>query len=134
VAFLYDTVMGYGCVAHNCLNHTENKDAARVVHFHQFPFENADLTRKWVIATKIDGLIAKKSHRLCSDHFTRDDYIFSNSTRLKPNAVPSVFSFPPHLLKKPMKKRKNPCEHYHQLQNDNELQKGKEGNVPPEKK
>ena len=34
---------------------------------------------------------------MCSDHFTRDDYFFSNSKRLKPNAVPSKFDFPQHL-------------------------------------
>ena len=99
--------MGYGCVGYSCHNNTDNKkDAGRVIHFHKFPLENEQLCTKWVIATKLEDFVPKGHHFLCSDHFTRDDYFFENSSRLKHGAVPSEFSFPPHLMKhKPQKKK-----------------------------
>ena len=106
---------GYACVAHDCCNSTESRaQADRVIHLHTFPLENKQLTTQWVIATKLAGFKPTKSDHLCSDHFTKEDYVFSNSSRLKPGAVPSVFNFPAHLTKDVPKKRKNPCDHYKQ--------------------
>ena len=81
--------------------------------FHQFPIDKINLCKKWVVATKLQNFKPKKSHYLCSKHFLPEDYKFTNSTRLKDDAVPSIFNFQetsshyrPENEKK--QKRKNP--------------------------
>ena len=55
--------------------------------------------------TKCDGLIPTSASYICSDHFTKDDYLFSNSKQLKVNSVASVFKFHDHLYPKKLKRK-----------------------------
>ena len=58
--------------------------------------QDKELTKKWVVAMKRDDFIPNEISRLCTSHFKPNDYLFSNSKKLKPNAVPSLFDFPAH--------------------------------------
>lgn len=65
--------------------------------------------KKWIEAIKRKNF-KPSQHRICSDHFTNDDYqIRPNASRpLLLDATPSVFpSFPPY-YQKVKKHRKNP--------------------------
>ena len=56
--------------------------------FHKFPLENEELCRRWEIAVKVP---VNKSSRVCTDHFEKDAYLYHDSKRLKPDAVPTIF-------------------------------------------
>ena len=86
--------MPTSCSAYKCTNH-HFKGTDKI--FHRFPLNNNELLKKWIVASKRDDFIPSQASYMCSDHFTRDDYLFSNSKRLKPNSVPSKFDFPQHL-------------------------------------
>ena len=65
---------------------------------------------------KRDNWKPSKYSVLCEKHFTPDDYVRVKGQltdclkpTLKPNAVPSVFDFPPHLINKATKPR-NPAK------------------------
>lgn len=62
-------------------------------------------------ATKCDEFTLTSNY-ICTDHFLQEDYLYSNSTRLKPDAVPSVFKFPPHLQTTKERKCKAPTRHF----------------------
>lgn len=77
--------------------------------------ENPDLLKQWLIAIHRKDWHPSKSHRLCASHFLPSDYIYppSHSTSLgrkclKKDAIPSVFNFPKHLMKKPVMERAPP--------------------------
>ena len=42
---------------------------------------------------------------ICGEHFTKDDYLFTNSKKLKDGAIPSVFNFPSHLHNNSLKRK-----------------------------
>ena len=67
------------------------------IRFFIVSLNDTELLKKWVVASKRDDFIPSEGSFMCSDHFTRDDYLFSNSKRLKPNSVPLKFDFPQHL-------------------------------------
>ena len=77
---------------------------------YRFPSNNPELPKKWVIATKRDNWTPSKSAVLCEKHFKPSDYFCNDielpsnlcvkRKRLKPDAVPSIFDFPEHLLPK----------------------------------
>ena len=92
------------CSAYNCTNrYTKGGE----IKFHKFPLKDTALMKKWVIATKRDRFVPSDASFICSEHFTRSDYLFSDSKKLKDSAVPSVFNFPAH-LKQVNAKRKEP--------------------------
>ena len=98
--------MPVSCSAYGCSNHHFKETN---IIFHRFPLKDKELCQKWVIATKRDGFVPTEASYICSDHFTKDNYLFSNSKRLKQNNVPSVFNFPEHLMPKTLTlKRKAP--------------------------
>ena len=78
------------CIVPGCTNRpTDNKGGVRRA-FHTFPQEE-DRRQQWIIATKArDGL--PESARVCSDHFSEEDYVQPRLTRwhLKKTAVPHL--------------------------------------------
>lgn len=66
----------------------------------RFPVKKPELLAQWVAAVRRDSFKPTASTCLCSDHFLKSDYEErpgANLPKLKPDAVPSVFSFPAHL-------------------------------------
>ena len=94
--------MAISCSAYNCTNRHAKESMLK---FHHFPVKNIELCKRWVTATKRDNFVPTINHYLCSEHFTADDYVFSNSKRLKENSVPSAFNFPAHLTSKEVKRK-----------------------------
>ena len=96
---LWDVIMeanvkkggGRRCCAYKCGN-LQTKDCG--ITFHGFPLNDTELCAKWVNATKWEGFIPTKYHFLCRQHFTPDDFYFSDSKKPKPGAVPTIFAFP----------------------------------------
>ena len=97
------------CAVYGCTNRFSKESS---VSFHQFPLQNNDLCKKWIIAMKRDKFVPTKTSYICSSHFLPDDYAtaqISYRPKLKSNAVPSIFSFPERLLPK-KSKRKQPLK------------------------
>ncbi|KAM9354002.1 THAP domain-containing protein 1-like [Pholidichthys leucotaenia] len=93
------------CSAYNCMNISE-KGCGKT--FHVFP-RDAKRRRAWVIALRRKGFTPFDRAVLCSDHFTKDCFDRTGqNTRLRADAVPSVFNFPKHLQKN-VKPRKSPA-------------------------
>ncbi|XP_039277668.1 THAP domain-containing protein 1 isoform X1 [Nilaparvata lugens] len=88
------------CVAFGCKNgHVRGKE----IPFHSFPFKRPKLLKLWIEAIRRKNWKPSKSSRICGAHFLSTDYLQkpgSTQKLLKPDAIPSVFSFTSHLLKK----------------------------------
>lgn len=57
-----------------------------------------NLRKKWIIATKRKDFHPSKWRVLCSKHFEPDAFEVGGIIRkLKKNAVPTIFSFPPNV-------------------------------------
>ena len=83
------------CVALNCGNRRiAGASAVPGITFHCFPHRDKVLVRRWEIATKIDKFRALPNDVLCSNHFSRECYKYTGSSKLKEDAVPDIFSFP----------------------------------------
>lgn len=86
------------CAAFNCTSRWKRKSN---ISFHFFPVENGRLLKKWVTATNRKNFKPNKYSVLCSRHFTEDDYHMKlpNTVRrrLKNNAIPTIFHFPPNI-------------------------------------
>ena len=82
------------CIAYNCGN---RRFPGSLIPFHQFPGKHEpERRRRWEINTKIEGYSAKKDDVLCGLHFTPNSYILGGqSKKLKPDAIPTIFQFPP---------------------------------------
>ena len=64
----------------------------------RFPLKNQELLKKWIVALRRDGWQPGPSDTLCSEHFDSTCFRhYSLQVRLKEDAVPSLFHFPPHL-------------------------------------
>ena len=84
-------------------------DLRKVAKFHFINFlKNIDVCKKWVTATKRDGFVSSDGSYICGEHFTKDDYLFVNSKKLKDGAISSVFPFPSHIQSNSFNKRKQP--------------------------
>ncbi|KAH8035064.1 hypothetical protein HPB51_004305 [Rhipicephalus microplus] len=65
-----------------------------------FPRSQPHLYQQWVVNLKRDKWKPSPGSRLCSSHFTEACFDRSGSrTRLKSDAIPTLFSFPEHLQK-----------------------------------
>ena len=94
------------CAYPGCLNQRKRKQLrmlARthpgVVTFHEFPIYKPSLLKLWLIALRLDintPINVLKLRRVCSDHFSPDDFINQGEDRivLTSSAVPMVFSHP----------------------------------------
>lgn len=103
-----------GCAAFNCTNR-QFKGCERT--FHRFPFGRPDLLNVWIDNVRRDKWAPSRTSLLCSDHFTKESFgTRGKTTRLKRDAVPTIFSFPAHLqkderpMRNPPKARHLPAE------------------------
>ncbi|XP_075750782.1 THAP domain-containing protein 1-like [Rhipicephalus microplus] len=72
----------------------------------RFPRSQPHLYEQWVVNLKRDKWKPSPGSRLCSSHFTEACFDRSGSrTRLKSDAIPTLFSFPEHLQKKTPKRK-----------------------------
>uniref|UniRef100_A0A8C5MN49 THAP-type domain-containing protein n=1 Tax=Leptobrachium leishanense TaxID=445787 RepID=A0A8C5MN49_9ANUR len=94
------------CAAYGCKNRLSRGCGK---HFFRFPLKDPDKLLRWMAAVRREKWTPSIYSRLCSDHFTEQDYMLrpgASSPYLRTDAVPSIFpGFPP--LKKSVKKRKN---------------------------
>ena len=69
-----------------------------VIFCYRFPSESG-VRKAWEIAVRRDGFVATDSSVLCSSHFQEEDFDRTGQiVRLRDGVVPSIFSFPPHLM------------------------------------
>ena len=82
--------------------------------FPRFPHDNEDLLKKWIQAWRRKGWHPSKNERISEQHFLPGDYKYPPTLPysqtlgrrfLKEDAVPSVFNFPKHLVKKSVERR-----------------------------
>ncbi|KAB0795517.1 hypothetical protein PPYR_12356, partial [Photinus pyralis] len=97
--------MVHHCVAVKCSNeHSKEKQ----IPFHLFPLKRPAILELWKNAVRRENWYPSKTSKLCGAHFLPSDYQDKPGCTLKllkADAVPSVFSFPQHLLK-PSKSRR----------------------------
>lgn len=101
------------CSAFGCRNGYKNHSTDSTISFHSFPLRNPELLAKWVKVNPRKGFTPTKHSKMCSIHFTEDNFIKdskdSNERRLKsvkqlrnrylkPEAVPSYFPNAPNYL------------------------------------
>nr|CAD7448155.1 unnamed protein product [Timema bartmani] len=87
------------CSAYNC---QERYVKGGDITFHSFP-KNEELKKKWVLLTRRQNFTPTQASKLCSKHFTSDCFdnesqcqstTIRKKTKLKQDAVPSIFHFP----------------------------------------
>ncbi|KAH8039294.1 hypothetical protein HPB51_005540 [Rhipicephalus microplus] len=89
----------FACCAVNCTSRPEKSSGKT---FHAFSRSQPHLYQQWVVNLKRDKWKPSPGSRLCSSHFTEACFDRSGSrTRLKSDAIPTLFSFPEHLQKHP---------------------------------
>ena len=71
--------MGVRCIVKSC----DNKQGrpGNTMTLHRIPTKNADLMNQWLLALDIDPntpVDIIKDYRVCSEHFTEDDYFEKN--------------------------------------------------------
>ncbi|GAA6106970.1 THAP domain-containing protein 6 isoform X1, partial [Tachysurus ichikawai] len=94
------------CAAYKCSTERNLKTKQQGITFHRFP-SDAKLRKIWETALRKEGFSATPHTVLCSQHFTEDAIDRTGQiVRLREGAVPSIFNFPAHLQKKPIKPRK----------------------------
>ncbi|XP_017330915.1 THAP domain-containing protein 6 [Ictalurus punctatus] len=94
------------CAAYGCKNRRNANLRKQGVTFHRFPTD-AKLRKIWETALRKEGFSATPHSVLCSQHFTEDAIDRTGQiVRLREGAIPSIFNFPAHLQKKPIKPRK----------------------------
>lgn len=90
------------CIAYGC-NH-KDKDRARGVRFHRLPLANKPLLKQWLVKLRLKDPPVTRNSRVCSEHFSADCFerdlqaeLLCTKTKicLKPDAVPTIFSFAP---------------------------------------
>ncbi|XP_063770430.1 THAP domain-containing protein 5-like [Pseudophryne corroboree] len=95
------------CVAYGCNNHFVKGTGKQ---FFRFPMKDPERLSKWVVAIRRKNWKPSASSRICSDHFTDNDYMLRPGAmvpRLRLDAVPSIFDgFPKHLKERLEEKRK----------------------------
>ncbi|XP_025414926.1 THAP domain-containing protein 1-like [Sipha flava] len=101
--------MPVSCAAYGCTNMYQ---VEYNISFFRFPVSNNDLMSKWVSAIKRKNFKLSQWSRICSIHFTEQDFQVrpeAHRLLLKDDAVPSIFpSFPSYLQKSNKIPRKTP--------------------------
>uniref|UniRef100_A0A8C4WUU8 THAP-type domain-containing protein n=1 Tax=Eptatretus burgeri TaxID=7764 RepID=A0A8C4WUU8_EPTBU len=96
------------CAAINCTNR-QFKGCGRT--FHLFPFGRPSLLQQWMLNMKRDKWAPSKKAVLCSHHFEVACFDRSGqTTRLRTDAVPTIFNFAAQLRKSQHPPRKLPKE------------------------
>lgn len=77
---------GSRCAVATCNNNWHTRvvpDSDRVIYFHRFP-QNEEFRKIWVNRCKrADTNLNTKNARICSIHFTPDDYLHEKITKIK---------------------------------------------------
>ena len=96
--------MGYKCAALNCRSGYDNETKDPSITFHAFPLKDEELLRKWLSRLARKDFSPTSYSKLCSLHFTADDFVKESNDqrkrettvlvrrRLKKNAYPTLFS------------------------------------------
>ncbi|XP_049769838.1 THAP domain-containing protein 1-like [Schistocerca cancellata] len=108
--------MVISCSAFNC---TKRWSKESDLPFHRFPLKHAEPLKKWITSMKWKDFNPTSCSFLCGNLFRQDDYVVSPGTwkkRFRPEAVPSVFDFPAHL----MPPNKQPRRHVVRILSDND--------------
>ncbi|KAJ4425966.1 hypothetical protein ANN_27592 [Periplaneta americana] len=74
-----------------------------------FPFSRPEILNRWIAAIRRENWKPSPTSRICSDHFLESDYEKRPGCQLKKlrnDAIPCVFSFPPHLQRNHTYRRK----------------------------
>lgn len=89
------------CIAFGCNNRSE--DYQRGISFFRLPLKNERLLQQWVAKLQLKDPPLKETSRICSEHFTEDCFVKDYKSQLmpdtkvkrmlKPDAVPTIFSF-----------------------------------------
>ncbi|XP_034043846.1 THAP domain-containing protein 1-like [Thalassophryne amazonica] len=96
------------CAAVNCKNR-QFKGCGRT--FHLFPFSRPQVLAVWLANMKRDRWTPTRRSVICCDHFEAECFdLTGQTTRLKQDAVPTIFQFPSHLKKITKPQRKPPKE------------------------
>lgn len=116
--------MVYTCYVPHCKTGYRSHKADKKIQLFKFP-KDVVLHRKWISAIPRQGWTVNNSHRVCANHFYENDFQTTTTNcrkvkkstgaegkgklariRLKPTAVPSVFSgLPQYLTTKPFIER-----------------------------
>ncbi|KAL4088861.1 hypothetical protein QTP88_023945 [Uroleucon formosanum] len=103
--------MVISCSAYGCSNRFKKGQS---IHFFNFPLKNSILLKQLVNALKRQNFKPTQWSRICSEHFTQEDFVHrSDSERplLKIGSVTFIFKgFPSYLQPKPIKIRKLPSQ------------------------
>ncbi|XP_045460820.1 THAP domain-containing protein 1-like [Harmonia axyridis] len=96
--------MPSSCASYNCVVRFKKESGVK---FHRFP-KNEVLKQKWVMAMRRKDYKPSATAVICSHHFKTEDYYINDygTKKLKKGAIPSVFNFPNHLVKKENTRRK----------------------------
>ena len=87
---------------------------------HQFPSDES-MKRSWVSALHRADFVPTSSSKVCSLHFTTDDYVPGRRNILKADAVPSIFpTFPVHLQGQRSRRRSGRSSSSSRLEAENE--------------
>ena len=82
------------CCAGGCQNSSANR---KDISFHGLRLNSKSLLSVWITKMKRDPRYfnVNRHTKICSEHFTSDDFIdpYSSKKRLKADAVPSIFSW-----------------------------------------
>ncbi|XP_049765984.1 THAP domain-containing protein 3-like [Schistocerca cancellata] len=85
----------------------------------RFPLKHPEPLKKWITSVKWKDFNPMSCSFHCGNLFRQDDYVVSPATwkkRFRPEAVPSVFDFPAHL----MPPNKQPRRHVVRILSDND--------------
>ncbi|XP_056463747.1 ARL14 effector protein isoform X1 [Gadus chalcogrammus] len=111
------------CIAPCCSNeYYRLKESGRIVHFHAIPLKKPEVLRRWLAALKRLSPPMGPARRVCSDHFIEADYIEEGAfaedgrfvrrptSRLKPDAVPTIFKSDPGAALRRERAQKCACQ------------------------
>ena len=97
------------CIAYGCNNRSE--DASKGISFFRLPLKNPELLKTWIVKLRLENPPIRESSRICSVHFSEDCFErdlkaelmpgTKGRRRLKPDAVPTIFSFKPQFEPRP---------------------------------
>ncbi|XP_051169076.1 uncharacterized protein LOC127286627 [Leptopilina boulardi] len=113
------------CIVKNCRNSQENSNKQckkRKLTMHRFP-KDPSIRKEWIKILQLNGMATfTDRHRVCSEHFLKQDIDRSSSfrIRLRKNAIPVASSI-------------YPCEIKKEINNDSEFSEWEEEKFSPEK-
>ncbi|KAJ4448840.1 hypothetical protein ANN_00231 [Periplaneta americana] len=105
------SIMPDSCCANGCTN---RRVKGGNIQFFTFPFKDQERLKKWIAAVRRRNFLPTRHSRICSEHFTKEDYLVRpniNVPRLNSSAVPSIFhAHPKKVTRKTRNRRKKLCD------------------------